>query len=172
MNSSTRKIKQFLLAVTLLSVNILSAQNFKIQASFRETAQIYYSDAMLTLGYHISQNDILGLGVGYSYTSGDARPEDMEEGIPVALYYRHYFHLGKTSRLSICTDLFLGGTCYTKIKGHKTDKNPPEKGDWIIYPSFQPSLDIGLGKKRRSHIFLGPTILPSLGLHLGYAVSF
>lgn len=165
-------MKQFLLYVSLLFVNILSAQDFKVQASFRESAQIYYSDAMLTFGYNISENNVLGLGVGYSYTSGDARPENTEEGIPVALYYRHYFHLGKTSRLSICTDFFLGGTCYTKIKGYESDKNPPEKGDWIIYPSFQPSLDIGLGKKRRSHIFLGPVILPSLGLHLGYAVSF
>ena len=116
MNSSTRKIKQFLLAVFLLSVNMLSAQNFKVQASFRETAQIYYSDAMLTFGYHISPNDILGLGVGYSYMSSDADPGEAE-GVPVALYYRHYFHLGKTSRLSICTDLCLGGTTYTKIKG-------------------------------------------------------
>ena len=143
-------MKQFLLYVSLLFVNIISAQDFKFQASFRESAQIYYSDAMLTFGYNISENNVLGLGVGY----------------------RHYFHLGKTSRLSICTDFFLGGTCYTKIKGYENDKNPPEKGDWIIYPSIQPSLDIGLGKKRRSHIFLGPVILPSLGLHLGYAVSF
>ena len=165
-------MKQFLLYVSLLFVNIISAQDFKFQASFRESAQIYYSDAMLTFGYNISENNVLGLGVGYSYTSGDARPENTEEGIPVALYYRHYFHLGKTSRLSICTDFFLGGTCYTKIKGYENDKNPPENGDWIIYPSIQPSLDIGLGKKRRSYIFLGPVILPSLGLHLGYAVSF
>lgn len=164
--------KQFLLAVSILFVNIISAQDFKFQASFRESAQIYYSDAMLTFGYNVSENNVLGLGVGYSYMSDDASPGEAE-GIPVALYYRHYFHFGKTSRLSICTDLLLGGTSYTKIKGyHKHDKNPPEKGNWILYGSFQPSLDIGLGKKRRSHIFLGPTILPSVGLHLGYAVSF
>lgn len=167
-----RRIISILSFFLLIASTVSYSQDFRFQASYRENIQIWYGQSLVTFGYHLSKNNILGVSSGYCNISDDASP-GLAEGVPLALYYRHSFPLGK-SRLSICTDFFIGGLCYTwTSKGYrKHNNNPPKKGDWEFYGSFQPSLDIGLGKNRRSHIFLGPSILPSGGIHLGYAISF
>ena len=151
----------------------LYGQEFKFETSIRAGVQFYHSQEIITFGYKPSANKVIGIALGNEGRNFDAYPCDTD-ALLIGAYYRYYAHFANNSRLSLCTDFFLGGSRYYYISSinPREGKAPRKKGDWEFYASFQPSLDIGLGKQRRSHLFLGLSIMPSIGLHIGYAISF
>lgn len=147
----------------------LSAEGRKAWRSefnFRGSVMIYTGSISLTGGIRTSPNKVFGLGVGRTAVYYDHIPAN-DYRFDAFLYHRHYFPFDKRRRLSLYSDLMGGGSyIYRSTKPDPTDK--PRVGDWKWYFSWQPGLSIRLWGK--SNLFFGPTLGPSIGIHLGLAI--
>lgn len=139
---------------------------WKPEFSVRGNVMIYAGDVSLTGGVRTSPNKVFGLGVGHGWSYYDANPAHQYRW-NFFLYHRHYIPLDRRRRISLYSDLMVGGAYAYKVDGQIIDGNP-KAGELDWYLSWQPGLSIRLWGK--SNIFFGPTIGPSIGLHLGLAL--
>ena len=141
-------------------------KNWKPEFSVRGVGMIYHESITLTGGIRTSPNKVFGLGLGHSWVFYDANPAKAYN-IDFFLYHRHYIPLDRKRRFSIYSDLMVGGSYVYKAFGYIID-GAPVAGVCRWYFSWEPGLSIRLWGK--SNLFLGPTIGPSIGLHLGLAI--
>ena len=139
---------------------------WKPEFSVRGNGMFYYMAADLTAGIRTSPNKVFGLGVGHGWQYIDANPAHQYRW-NFYLYHRHYIPLDRTRRISLYSDVMVGGSYAYKVDGAIIDGNP-KAGELNWYLSWQPGLSIRLWGK--SNVFFGPTIGPSVGLHLGLAL--
>ena len=139
---------------------------WKPEFSVRANGMFYYMAADLTAGIRTSPNKVFGLGVGHGWQYIDANPAHQYRW-NFYLYHRHYIPLDRTRRISLYSDVMVGGSYAYKVDGAIIDGNP-KAGELNWYLSWQPGLSIRLWGK--SNVFFGPTIGPSVGLHLGLAL--
>lgn len=139
---------------------------WKPEFSVRANGMFYYMAADLTAGIRTSPNKVFGLGAGHGWQYIDANPAHQYRW-NFYLYHRHYIPLDRTRRISLYSDVMVGGSYAYKVDGAIIDGNP-KAGELNWYLSWQPGLSIRLWGK--SNIFFGPTIGPSVGLHLGLAL--
>ena len=150
----------------------LSAEGRKAwrpEFSLRANVMIYMGSYDLTGGIRTSPNKVFGLGVGRSSVFYDAYPASAYR-INLYLYHRHYLPLDKRRRFSLYSDLMGGGSYVYKVTGIFDENHPAptSKGKVNWWYSWQPGISIRLWGK--SNIFFGPTIGPSFGVHLGFAI--
>lgn len=141
-------------------------KNWKPEFSVRGVGMFYHESATLTGGVRTSPNKVFGLGLGHSWVIYDANPARAKH-LDFFLYHRHYIPLDRKRRFSLYSDLMIGGSYVYEAKGHVIDGSP-KAGVCRWYFSWEPGLSIRLWGK--SNLFLGPTIGPSIGLHLGLAI--
>ncbi len=158
------KVYYLLILIALLFVgNDLNSQNFNVEVTARIVPQINCSSELVSAGYYITDNNVVGIGIGKVNTN-------YRFYLAYTLYYRHYIRLG-TSRVSFAFDFFAGaGRCYKEHISRRS-KSKTHIGDWETSFSFQPTVNIGLGKKRRTKFFIGRSFGPSLGITLGASFS-
>jgi hypothetical protein len=143
-------------------------KSWKPEFSVRGAAMIYTGTIDLTGGIRTSPNKVFGLGIGRQAVWLDAYPGHAYL-IDAYLYHRHYLPLDKRRRFSLYSDLMGGGSYVYKVIGHfEHDPAPMKVGEIKWFFSWQPGLSIRLWGK--SNIFFGPTLGPSLGVHLGVAI--
>ena len=133
--------------------------------SIRSGVQIGYKFTDITGGVRFASNLVLGVGVGLGTKYYDAVPAD-DYHFRFFAYHRYYLPLDRNRRLSLYSDLMLGGRCV--YKANSDDPAVSQKGSvgWLI--SWQPGLSLRLWGK--SNLFVGPTLGPSLGFHVGVAI--
>lgn len=141
-------------------------KNWKPEFSVRGVWMFYHESATLTGGVRTSPNKVLGLGLGHSWVTYDANPARAKH-LDFFLYHRHYIPLDRKRRFSLYSDLMIGGSYVYEANGHVINGSP-KAGVCRWYFSWEPGLSIRLWGK--SNLFLGPTIGPSIGLHLGLAI--
>ena len=132
----------------------------EIGASVRISPQFGMTYTDLTIGYHLTDKSVLGLALGHGSGYDDAVPADYYHWHIMAYY--HYGKQIKRSRFSLYSDIMIGGAYYYKVTA-KTDM--AKKGDIDYAISWQPGIAFRLFKNAK--IFLGPAILPSVGVHAG-----
>lgn len=141
-------------------------KNWKPEFSVRVQGMIYYLSVDLTGGIRTSPNKVFGLGVSHGKLYYDANPADAYRW-NFYLYHRHYIPLDRRRRISLYSDLMVGGAYTYKVTGYIENDNPKVNSlNW--YFSWEPGLSIRLWGK--SNIFLGPSFGPTIGLHLGLAI--
>ena len=141
-------------------------KNWKPEFSVRAVGMFYHESVTLTGGIRTSPNKVFGLGLGHSWVTYDANPAQASH-IDFFLYHRHYIPLDRKRRISLYSDLMVGGSYVYEASGYVVDGSP-KAGVCKWYFSWEPGLSIRLWGK--SNLFLGPTIGPSIGLHFGLAI--
>jgi len=133
--------------------------------SIRSSVQIGYKFTDITGGVRFASNLVLGVGAGLGTKYYDAVPAD-DYHFRFFAYHRYYLPLDRNRRISLYSDLMLGGRCV--YKANSDDPAVSQKGSvgWLI--SWQPGLSLRLWGK--SNLFVGPTLGPSLGFHVGVAI--
>ena len=132
----------------------------KIGASVRISPQFCMTYTDLTIGYHLTDKSVLGLALGHGSGYDDAVPADYYHWHIMAYY--HYDKQIKRSRFSLYSDIMIGGAYYYKVTA---DTDMAKKGDIDLAISWQPGIAFRLFKNAK--IFLGPAILPNVGIHAG-----
>ena len=153
------------------SLNLFSSQSpkgyseWKGEFTVRAGAQVAYKFTDVTGGVRLKSNHVLGAGVGLGTKYYDAVPAD-DYHFRFFAYHRYYIPLSKSRRISLYSDLMLGGRYIYKT----TDDHPDvaEKGSVKLLFSWQPGIALRLWGK--SNIFVGPNIGPSIGLHVGLTI--
>ena len=141
-------------------------KEWRPEFSLRTNAFFYNSSLDLTGGIRTSPNKVFGLGVSHGKLYYDANPADAYRW-NFYLYHRHYIPLERRRRISLYSDLMVGGAYTYKVTGYIENDNPKVNSlNW--YLSWEPGLSIRLWGK--SNIFLGPSFGPTIGLHLGLAI--
>ena len=142
---------------------------WKPEFSVRINAMAFVGTIDMTAGIRTSPNKVFGIYAGRAAVWHDAIPAHSYR-LHLCLYHRHYIPIDRKRRFSLYSDL-LGGGSYT-YKVSSGDPNPPsgnpQEGVWTWWYSWQPGISIRMWGK--SNIFLGPTIGPSIGAHLGIAI--
>ncbi len=153
------------------SLNLYSPQNtsgyseWKGEFTVRGGVQVAYKWTDITGGVRLTPNHVVGAGVGLGTKYYDAVPAD-DYHFRFFAYHRYYIPLSKNRRISLYSDLMLGGRYVYKA----TEVHPdvPDKGSVKLLFSWQPGIALRLWGK--SNIFVGPNIGPSIGLHVGLTI--
>ena len=132
----------------------------KMGYSLRISPQFGMTYTDLTIGYHLTDKSLLGLALGHGSGYDDAVPADYYHWHIMAFY--HYGKQIKKSRFSLYSDFMVGGAYYYKVTA---DTDMAKKGDIDLAISWQPGIAFRLFKNAK--IFLGPAILPNVGIHAG-----
>ena len=145
-------------------------KSWKPEFSFRLNELFLTGSFDVTGGIRTSANKVFGLGVGYSIVSYDSAPVTNTR-LLFYLYHRHYLPLGEKKRFSLYSDIMGGGTYVIQT----TNSDPssrgriPEVGALGWYFSWQPGVSLRLGQGK-ANIFIGPTLGPTFGAHVGFAL--
>ena len=139
---------------------------WKPEFRVRLNCMIYHEELSLTGGVRTSPNKVFGLGLGHGWVTYDANPARAKQ-LDFFLYHRHYIPLDRTRRISLYSDVMVGGSYVYNVSGYVID-GEPKVGALKWYLSWQPGVSIRLWGK--SNVFFGPSIGPSIGLHLGLAL--
>lgn len=142
-------------------------KTWKPEFSLRINMEIFHGSYDLTAGIRTSPNKVFGLGVGTGKAFLDANPAHVYY-YQFYLYHRHYFPLDRRSRISLYSDLMLGGLYNYKATGYFDENHPAPDTGLFWYYSWQPGISIRLWGK--SNLFVGPSIGPTIGAHIGIAL--
>lgn len=176
----------FLIHDYFSSVNAhLSAEGKKAwtpEFSLRAIVMLFDGSVDLTGGIRTSQNKVFGVGVGWGqnfYWVGEGYGSIIGQRINIFAYHRHYIPLGHKKRVSLYSDIMLGGLCTYKLPDwymengiQRTSTSEPRwpilPGDLRWWISWEPGIAFHLWGK--SNFFLGPSIGPTIGFHGGIAL--
>ena len=145
-----------------------SGNRLNSEFTFRGNTMLGQGTLNLTWGIRTNENNALGIGVGWGQEFyGYEKYKSVGQIIPIYVYHRLSIPLGKKERVSIYSDILGGGYHLYDIK------NPYEgmsitPGDWNWYWSWQPGISVRL--RGKSNIFLGPSVGPTIGFHVGFTI--
>lgn len=154
----------FLLALPAFGQETETRKALRPEFTVRMNAGIPYGYA-ITGGVRLNDNLTLGLMAWKGYAYIDAVPAHIHSATACA-YMRYYIHLGPKDIVAIYSDLNAGARFINKVDGYyRPEDKHPNPGDIEFAFSWQPGIRIRF--YRNLHLFLGPTIGDSIGLHLG-----
>ncbi len=160
-----------LLAVTAMAQTTVSStpleQNSmkgKIGVSLRISPQFFTTYTDLTIGYHLTDKSVLGVALGHGYEVEQSSFADVDHYHWHAMAFYHYGKQIRKSRFSLYSDFMIGGAYYYKVT-NEVYADADKKGDIDFAISWQPGIAFRLSKDVK--IFLGPAILPNVGVHVG-----
>ena len=146
--------------------------------SIRANAELFDASAILTGGVRTSQNKVFGMGVGLGQNFFHFNPgiNAVGQRVNVVVYHRHYIPLGHRKNVSLYSDIMLGASCIYKMSDWYMENGvvdypdaepeyPVLPGDWEFWPSWQPGIAFHMWGK--SNIFMGFSIGPTFGMHIG-----
>lgn len=152
-----------LLALPAFGQETETRKALRPEFTVRMNAGIPYGYA-ITGGVRLNDNLTLGLMAWKGYAHNDAVPARIHSTTACA-YMRYYFH-GSKDVVAIYSDLNAGARFINKVDGYyRPEDKHPNPGDIEFAYSWQPGIRIRF--YRNLHLFLGPTIGDSIGLHLG-----
>lgn len=156
-------------------------KGWKPEFSLRANAEFLDGSVILTGGIRTSQNKVFGLGAGWGQTFFIFGPEAHFTGqrFNIVAYHRHCIPLGHRKNFSLYSDILLGARCVYKMSDYYMENGvvrspgaepefPVLPGDWKFWGSWQPGIAFHLWGK--SNFFIGLSIGPTIGAHVGIAL--
>ena len=156
-------------------------KGWKPEFSLRANAEFLDGSLILTGGVRTSQNKVFGLGIGWGQTFFIFGPEAHHTGqrFNIVAYHRHYIPLGHRKNFSLYSDIMLGAFCVYQMSDYYLKNGvvrrpgaepefPILPGDWKFWGSWQPGIAFHLWGK--SNFFIGLSIGPTIGAHVGIAL--
>ena len=156
-------------------------KGWKPEFSLRANAEFLDGSVILTGGIRTSQNKVFGLGAGWGQTFFIFGPEAHFTGqrFNIVAYHRHCIPLGHRKNFSLYSDILLGARCVYKMSDYYMENGvvrspgaepefPVLPGDWKFWGSWQPGIAFPLWGK--SNFFIGLSIGPTIGAHVGIAL--
>lgn len=153
-------------------------KEWKLEFTLRANGELFNGSAILTGSIRTSQNKVFGAGIGWgqNFYHFDPGTRSVGQHINVFAYHRHYIPLGHRKNFSLYSDIMLGASCIYKMDdwymehGVVDDQDsepryPVLPGDWTFWPSWQPGIAFHMWGK--SNIFMGLSIGPTFGMHIG-----
>lgn len=137
--------------------------------SLSTTLLIYANTTDLAFGIRMDEKRIWGLGVGLGRQYNDSVP-GTEYYVPVYIWNRHYYPVGKKRVNAFFCDLRLGAAFFYQVTGKDDDfdDSMADEGDVLPIIRFAPGLKLRIYQS--FSIMAGPFISnEGFGFHFGFA---